>query len=70
MTSKEHGLAKLETSTQETVKHHLCDDEEEYLSTLDLMHTHGFIKIASIIWSPCIVFILFIILIKILIKRR
>lgn len=70
MTSKEYEIAKLETTTQETSKHHLHDEEEEYLSTLDLIHTHGFIKITSIIWSPCIVFTLVIILIKILIKRR
>ena len=31
--------------------------EEVYLTTFELMHTYGFIKIMSIIWMPLIVYL-------------
>ena len=29
--------------------------EEVYLTTFELLHTHGFMKIMSIIWMPTII---------------
>ena len=31
--------------------------EEVYLTTFELMHTYGFIKIISIIWMPFIIYL-------------
>ena len=39
--------------------------EEVYLTTFELIHTHGFIKIMSIIWMPTIIF-----MVTILIYRK
>lgn len=31
--------------------------EEVYLTTFELLHTHGFMKIMSIIWMPFIIYL-------------
>lgn len=38
--------------------------EEVYLTTFELMHTYGFIKIMSIIWMPLIVYLATILIYK------
>ena len=38
--------------------------EEVYLTTFELIHTYGFIKIMSIIWMPLIVYLVTILIYK------
>ena len=38
--------------------------EEVYLTTFELLHTHGFMKIMSIIWMPTIIFVATILIYK------
>lgn len=43
---------------------HILTREPVYLNTTQTVFSHGFIKMASIIWSPVIIFIIAIILFK------
>lgn len=70
LTTNNYEVAELVTTTQERPRHHLVDDPV-YLTSTELMFTYGFKTIMSILWTPLVlVFIIFLIFKKKLIKRR